>query len=58
MAESLFLLELEFLLIKGGCSLIIVFFVLMLMGTCCSILSSSLYVLRPTYRASDRHENS
>ena len=33
MAESFFILELEFLHIRGGCSLVIVFFVLMLMGT-------------------------
>ena len=35
MAESLFILELEFLHIRDGCSLIIVFFVLMLVGICC-----------------------
>ena len=51
MAESLFILELEFLHIRGGGSLI-VFFVLMLVGTCCFILSASLCVVRPTYRAS------
>ena len=39
MDESLFILELEFLHIRGGYSLIIVFFVLMLVGTCCFILS-------------------
>ena len=37
MAESLFILELEFLHIRGGCSLIMVFFVLMLVGTCCPL---------------------
>ena len=37
MAESLFILEFEFLHIRGGCFLIIVFFVLMLVGTCCFI---------------------
>ena len=58
MAESLFILELEFVHKRGGCSLVIVFFVLMLMGTCCFILSASLCVVRPTYRASHRHENS
>ena len=57
MAESLFILELEFLHIRGGCSLIIVFFVLMLVGTCGFILSASLCVVRPTYRASHRQEN-
>ena len=35
MGESLFILELEFLNIRGGCSLIIVFFVLMLVGIYC-----------------------
>ena len=52
MAESLFILELEFLRLRGGCSLIIMFFVLMLVGTCCFILSSSLCVVHPIYRAS------
>ena len=33
MAESLFILEIEFLHIRGGCSLVVVFFVLMLVGT-------------------------
>ena len=33
MAESLFILELEFLHVRGGCSLVVVFFVLMLVGT-------------------------
>ena len=33
MTESLFILELEFLHIRGGCSLIVVVFVLMLVGT-------------------------
>ena len=47
MAESLFIIELEFLHIRSSCSLIIVFFVLMLVGTCCFILSASLYVVRP-----------
>ena len=57
MAESLFILELEFLHIRGGCSLIIVFFVLMLVGTCCFFLCASLCVVRPTYRSAHRHEN-
>ena len=34
MAESLFILELEFLHIRGGCSLVIVFFVPMVVGAC------------------------
>ena len=38
MADSHFILELEFLHILGGCSLVVVFFVLMLVGTCCFIL--------------------
>ena len=58
MAESLFIFELDFLHIRGGRSLIIVFFVLMLVGTCCFIPSASLCVVRPTYRVSHRHENS
>ena len=58
MAESLFNLELEFLHVRGGCSLVVVFFVLMLVGTCCFILFANLCVVRPTYRASHRHENS
>ena len=56
MAESLFILELEFLHLRGGCSPIIVIFVLMLVGTCCFILSASLYVVRPMYRASHWHK--
>ena len=43
MAESLFILEIEFLHIRGGCSLVVVFFVLMLVGTCCFILSANLW---------------
>ena len=46
MAESHFILGLEFLHIRG-----------VKMGTCCFILSASLCVVRPTYRASYRHEN-
>ena len=49
MAESLFILEIEFLHIGVGCSLFVVFFVLMLVGTCCLILSTSLCVVHPTY---------
>ena len=54
MAESRFILELEYLYIRGGCSLVIVFFILMLVGTYCFILSASLCVVRPTYRSSHR----
>ena len=53
-AESLFILELEFLHVRGGCSLVVVFFVLMLVGTYCFILSANLCVVRPMYRASHR----
>ena len=35
MAESHFILGLEFLHIRGGYSFIVLFFFLMLMGTCC-----------------------
>ena len=35
MTESHFILELKLLHIRGGCSPIIVFFVHMLVGTCC-----------------------
>ena len=45
MAESLFILEIEFLHIRGGCSLVVVFFVLILVGTCSFILSASLCVV-------------
>ena len=41
MAESLFTLELEFLHIGGGCSLITVFVILMLVGICCVNKKSS-----------------
>ena len=58
MAESFFILELECLHIRGDCSLVVVFFVLMLVGTHCFILSAGLCAVRPTYRASHRHENS
>ena len=38
MAESLFILEIEFLHIRGGCSLVVVFFVVKLKNIC-SVLS-------------------
>ena len=50
MAESLFILELEFLHIRGGCSLSIVFFVLMRVGTCCFILSASTHEHQDNFR--------
>ena len=42
MAGSLFILDFELLHIQGGSSPIIVFFILMLGGTCCFILSARL----------------
>ena len=56
MADSQLILELMFLHIRGGCSLTVLLFLLMLVGTCCPILSASLCVVRPTYRASHRHK--
>ena len=47
MADSLLILELMFLHIRGGCSLTVLLFFLMLVGTCCFILSASLCVVRP-----------
>ena len=58
MADSQLILDLLFLRIQGGCSLAALIFFLMLMGAYCSILPASLCVVRPTYRASHRHENS
>ena len=58
MADSQLILELMFLHIRGGYSLTVLLFFLMVVGTCCFILSASLCVVRPTYRASHRHENS
>ena len=57
MADSQLILELMFLHIRGGCSLTVLLFFLMPVGTC-FILSASLCVVRPTYRASHLHENS
>ena len=48
MADSQLILELMFLHIRGGCSLTVLLFFLMLVGTCCFILSASLCVVRPT----------
>ena len=52
MAESYFILGLEFLHIQGGCSFIIVFFLLMLVGPCyygpSPSLSSEAYI--PNFR--------
>ena len=56
MADSQLIVELMFLHIRGGCSLTVLLFFLMLVGTCCFILSASLYVVRPTYRASKTHK--
>ena len=48
MAGSQLILELLFLDGRGGCFLTVLLFFLMLVGTCCFILSASLYVVRPT----------
>ena len=58
MADSKLVLELLFLHIRGGCSLAVLLFFLILVRTCCFILSGSLCVVRPTYQASHRHRNS
>ena len=47
MADSQLILELLFLQRQGGCSLTVLLFFLMLVGTCCFILSASLCVVRP-----------
>ena len=44
-AESLFILEIEFLHIRGGCSLVVVFFVLMLETQSCVNKKSSFFHL-------------
>ena len=41
MADSQLILELLFLQRRGGCSLTVLLFFLMLVGTCCFILSAS-----------------
>ena len=46
MADSQLILELLFLQRRGGCSLTVLLFFLMLVGTCCFILSASLCVVR------------
>ena len=50
MADSQLILELLFLQRRGGCSFTVLLFFLMLVGTCCFILSASIYIVRPTYR--------
>ena len=52
MADSQVILELMFLHIRGGYFLTVLLFFLMLVGTWCFILSASLCVVRPMYRAS------
>ena len=47
MADSQLILDLLFLQRRGGCSLTVLLFFLMLVGTCCFILSASLCVVRP-----------
>ena len=44
MADSQLILELLFVQRRGGCPLTVLFFFLMLVGTCCFILSASLCV--------------
>ena len=44
MADSQLILELLFLQRRGGCSLMVLLFFLMLVGTCCFILSMSVYL--------------
>ena len=46
-ADSQLILELLFLQRRGGCSLTVLLFFLMLVGTCCFVLSASLCVVRP-----------
>ena len=46
MADSQLILELLFLQRRGGCSLTVLLFFLVLVGTCCFILSVSLCVVR------------
>ena len=58
MADSQLILNLLYLHIRGGCSLAVLLFFPMLVGTCCFILSANLYVVRPTYPASHQLENS
>ena len=57
MAGSQLILELMFLHTRGGCSLTVLLFFLMLVGPRCFILSASLCVVLPTYRASHWHED-
>ena len=57
MADSELILELLLLHRRGGYSLTVLLFFLMLVRTYCSILSASLCFVCPTYRASHRHEN-
>ena len=58
MIDSQLILELLFLQRRGGCSLTVLLFFLMLVGTCCFILSASLCVVRPKYRASHQQATS
>ena len=46
MADSQLILELLLLQRRGGCSLTVLLFFLMLVGTCCFILSASLCVVQ------------
>ena len=51
MADSQLILDLLFLDIRGGSSLAVLLFLLMLVGTYCFILSASLCVVHRTYLA-------
>ena len=56
MADSQSILELLFSHRPGGCSLTVLLFLLMLVGTCSVLLSACLCAVHYTYRASHRHE--
>ena len=50
LADSQLILEMLFIRLRSGCSLMAVLFFLMLMRTCCFILYASFCAVRPTYR--------
>ena len=57
MADSQLILELLFLQRRGGCSLTVLLFFLMLVGTCCFILSASLCYLSVLESVSFKTQN-
>ena len=57
LAESQVLVVILVLQDRGGCSLLGWVLFLILDGTCCFILSSNFWVVRPTKRESHWHEN-